>query len=124
MTGDRQEWRNRIEHELLDNILPFWINHTVDEVNGGFYGAVTNDLHVLNTEPRSAVLYARILWTFAAAYRLDHADRYLSMARCAYNYLTRSFVDHEYGGVYWLVARNAPRSATYRRHASRKAAAE
>lgn len=105
MTGDRQEWRNRIEHELLDNILPFWINHTVDEVNGGFYGAVTNDLQVLDTKPRSAVLYARILWTFAAAYRLDHADRYLSMARRAYDYLTRYFVDHGYGGVYWLVDR-------------------
>lgn len=103
MTGDRQEWRTRIERELLDNILPFWINHTVDEVNGGFFGAVTNDLQVLNTAPRSAVLYARILWTFAAAYRLDHADRYLSMARRAYDYLTRYFVDPNYGGVYWTV---------------------
>ena len=105
MTGDRQEWRSRIEHELSDNILPFWINHTVDEVNGGFYGAVTNDLQVLNMQPRSAVLYARILWTFATAYRRDHADRYLDMARRAYDYLTRYFVDREYGGVYWAVDR-------------------
>jgi mannobiose 2-epimerase len=105
MTSDRQKWRNRIEHELLDNILPFWINHTVDEVNGGFYGAVTNDLQVLNEQPRSAVLYARILWTFAAAYRMYHADRYLGMARRAYDYLTRCFIDHEYGGVYWMVDR-------------------
>ena len=103
MTGDRQEWRTRIERELLDNILPFWINHTVDEVNGGFFGAVTNDLLVRNTEPRSAVLYARILWTFAAAYHLDPADRYLDIARRAYDYLTRYFVDRNYGGVYWTV---------------------
>lgn len=26
--------------ELLENILPFWMEHDVDEENGGFYGVV------------------------------------------------------------------------------------
>jgi mannobiose 2-epimerase len=64
---------------------------------------VTNDLRILNDKPRSAVLYARILWTFAAAYRLYHTEAYLHMARRAYDYLTRCLIDHEYGGVYWAV---------------------
>ena len=29
--------------ELTNNILPWWIEHDVDEEHGGFYGAVTND---------------------------------------------------------------------------------
>lgn len=91
----------RIERELLDNILPFWIKHTVDRENGGFYGAVTNDLRVLNDVPRSLVLCARILWTFSAAYRAYPREEYLATARHAFQYLSTRFYDPQYGGFYW-----------------------
>ncbi|CAG0935788.1 N-acylglucosamine 2-epimerase [Thermoflexales bacterium] len=93
----------RIEHELQQHILPFWIEHTRDEVNGGFYGALSNDLRIDNTAPRSAVLCARILWTYSTAYRVYQDDRYLMMARRAYDYLTQKFWDQDYGGVYWTL---------------------
>ena len=57
------------KNELCGNILPFWMEKTIDKTNGGFYGALSNDLHVHNEVPRSAILCTRILWTFAAAYR-------------------------------------------------------
>jgi mannobiose 2-epimerase len=97
------ELRQRIETELRGNILPFWITHTPDEKNGGFYGALTNDLVVHNEVPRTAVLTARILWTYSTAYRLYHDECYLQMARRAYDYLTQKFWDHEFGGVYWTL---------------------
>ena len=56
-------WAQRFEHELRGNILPFWSTQTIDAENGGFYGALTNDLRIKNDAPRSAVLTARILWT-------------------------------------------------------------
>jgi mannose/cellobiose epimerase-like protein (N-acyl-D-glucosamine 2-epimerase family) len=59
-TAALPDWAQCIEQELVGNILPFWMRHTVDEVNGGFYGAVTPDLRILNHVPRSAVLYARM----------------------------------------------------------------
>jgi mannobiose 2-epimerase len=93
--------KGRIERELKGNILPFWIRHAVDEANGGFYGAVTNDLRVVNSVPRSAVLCSRILWTYAAAYRMFMDENYLRMARWAYDYLTQHFWDRNHGGVYW-----------------------
>src|SRR5450759_1494702 len=98
---EKLELKERIQKELTENILPFWIKYTVDPVNGGFYGALTNDLTVHNEEPRSAILCARILWTYAAAYRQLGNEEYLSMARQAYDYLTRVFFDKEYGGIYW-----------------------
>lgn len=97
--------RQRIAAELRGNILPFWIEHTLDEQHGGFYGALTNDLVVHNDAPRSAVLTARILWTYSTAYRVYHDDRYLAMARRAYDYLISNFWDHAYGGVYWTLDR-------------------
>jgi mannobiose 2-epimerase len=99
----KSDFKRQLEEELTGNILPFWMTHVVDKVNGGFYGAVTNDMQVLNEVPRSAVLCARILWTFAAAYRTLSEERYLSMTQWAYDYLSRVFWDQEYGGVYWSV---------------------
>ena len=98
-------WAQRIEAELRDNILPFWSEKTVDHKNGGFYGALTNDLRIDNTMPRSAVLTARILWTFSAAYRRYGDTIYVQTAQRAYAYIRRRFVDDTYGGVYWTVDR-------------------
>ena len=100
-----QDWAQRIRHELAGNILPFWIHHTVDEANGGFYGALTNDLQVRNDVPRSAVLCARMLWTFSTAYRVLGDADCLRVARHAYDYLTQRFWDSRYGGVYWALDR-------------------
>jgi mannobiose 2-epimerase len=102
-TLTESDFRQQLEEELTAHILPFWMTHAVDKANGGFYGAVTNDLQVHNKVPRSAILCARILWTFAKAYRTLGAERYLSMAQWAYEYLTRVFWDQECGGLYWQV---------------------
>lgn len=95
--------KERMEHELRSNILPFWINHTVDRQNGGFYGSVSNHLVIDNTAERSLVLCSRILWTYSAAYRFYRDPSYLEMARHAYKYLTEAFLDHQYGGMFWRV---------------------
>jgi mannobiose 2-epimerase len=100
---NKTDIRRQLEQELTGNILPFWMSHTVDKVNGGFYGALTNDLVIHNEVPRSAILCARILWTYATAYRKMGDKEYLTMARWAYDYLRRAFLDPEYGGVYWTV---------------------
>ncbi len=102
-TFEESALKGQIEEELKSHILPFWMNHVVDRVNGGFYGAVTNDLQVHNEVPRSAVLCARILWAYARAYRELGADQYLWMARWAYEYLSGVFWDRDYGGLYWQV---------------------
>jgi mannobiose 2-epimerase len=98
--------RNAMESELRENILPFWLNHTVDRENGGFYGAITNDLQIQNDVERSLVLCARILWTFSAAYRKYSDPSYLEMARHAYRYLTEKFLDRTHGGMFWWLDRS------------------
>ena len=100
---NKNDFRSQLKKELTGNILPFWMTYSVDKVNGGFYGALTNDLEIHNEVPRSAILCARILWTYATAYRKLGDAEYLTMARWAYDYLTRVFLDPEYGGLYWTV---------------------
>jgi cellobiose epimerase len=103
MTPDnRKAWAARIEKELFGNILPFWMRHTVDRENGGFYGTVNCDLQVEKESPRAAVINARILWTYSAAFRL-YGARYREMADWAYDYIVKKFWDSENGGVYWML---------------------
>jgi cellobiose epimerase len=94
------ELKQRMERELRENILPFWVKNVYDP-SGGFYGAVSNELVIDNSVPRSLVLCSRLLWTYSAAYRLYGEPDYLKMARHAYEYLNSAFLDPEYGGMYW-----------------------
>lgn len=58
ISTSKQDFKEKIEAEAQENILPFWIRHTQDKENGGFYGALTNDLQIHNEVPRSAILCA------------------------------------------------------------------
>ena len=99
--GVLQAYARRIEGELRENILPFWMRHVVDRVRGGFYGQISNDLTVDEDAPRGALLTSRILWTYAAAYRRYGDPAYREMAEWAYEDLIARFWDEEYSGLYW-----------------------
>jgi len=96
-----KQLRLEVAKELQENILSFWINRMQDDVNGGFYGTIDGDGVLIPDAPKGAVMHARILWTFSAAYRLLGKDEYLAMAVRAKDYLLKQFYDHQYGGIYW-----------------------
>lgn len=93
-------FRKEIEQELLENILPFWMEKTIDAQNGGFYGRISNHMQVYSQAPKGAILNSRILWTFSAAYRIWKDERYLAVAERAFEYLIKYFWDEEYDGLY------------------------
>ncbi len=97
------DYIGRIEGDLRGNILPFWIGHAVNP-KGGFLGSLTNDLRPDPSVERGALLTARILWTFSAAYREYRDPIYLQMAERAYADLMGAFHDAHHGGFWWSVA--------------------
>ena len=88
---------------LTDNILPYWINKRVDPNHGGFYGRITGEEVLKPEAEKGAILNARILWTFSAAYRILKREEYLEAATRAKRYLIEHFYDTEFGGIYWSV---------------------
>lgn len=97
MTTIKQEM-----HECLtNNILHFWLDRMVDNEQGGFYGRIDGNDHVVADAEKGAILNSRILWAFAAAYRVLGDHRYLDAALRAKEYILNHFIDKEYGGVYW-----------------------
>ena len=98
---DVDQMTKEMQDVLSENILHFWMTRMADEENGGFYGRIDGQ-GVLHPEAeKGAILNARILWSFSAAYRVLGNLDYLEMARRAYDYFIDHFIDHEYGGVYW-----------------------
>ena len=97
------ELRQRVEAELLSDILPFWLKYAIDEEYGGFRGQIANDLTINPHAAKGIILNARILWTFSKAFSTYGDPVYLDAARRAYEYLVRFFWDNEFGGVYWMV---------------------
>ena len=86
----------------LGNILYYWTQHTVDEIHGGFVGRITGGNQVDLGADKGAVLNARILWAFSAAFNAK-ATEDLSLADRAYHYIADHFIDKDFGGVYWSV---------------------
>lgn len=95
--------KNEVEDTLKNNILPYWINNMVDTKNGGFHGRITGEDKIKSDTPKGAVLNARILWTYSAAYRVFNDETYLQTAKRAKDYLLDYFYDDEHGGIYWLL---------------------
>ena len=93
--------RTEVEHELTTGILPFWMEKMADNVQGGFYGRIDGDDKLHADAPKGAILNARILWTFSAAYRLLRKPEYLETATRAKRYIINKFYDNDFGGVYW-----------------------
>ncbi len=96
------EYKTAMENELA-SILNFWMQYTIDEKNGGFTGQINFNNQVVETASKGAVLNARILWSFSAAYNLTGNKNYLQNAERAYQYICKYFIDKHYGGVYWTV---------------------
>ncbi|MBQ7513560.1 MAG: AGE family epimerase/isomerase [Prevotella sp.] len=113
-----QTLKREVQEVLTTNILPFWMNKMVDREHGGFYGRIDGSGVLHPDAEKGAILNARILWTFSAAYRIlsevrgersevrgekQEVNKYLEMATRAKDYFIEHFIDQEYGGVYWSV---------------------
>ena len=93
--------RNEVRQELTDDILPFWMEKMTDSGRGGFYGRIDGGDTLHADAPKGAILNARILWTFSAAYRILRRPEYLDTATRAKRYIIDRFYDNDFGGVYW-----------------------
>lgn len=104
MKFDLTQLKEEVRSELTQNILPFWMNHTIDSQNGGFIGRITGEGEARPEAAKGAILHARILWTFSAAYRLLKNPEYLQTANHAKEYLLTKFWDADNDGIYWQLA--------------------
>src|SRR5882757_8589672 len=90
--GQIDSYKIELNNELT-RILQYWLNNTLDEVNGGFYGRISNHNHVIADAPKGSVINARILWSFSSAYNFSPNPAHLETANRAYRYIIHHFID-------------------------------
>ncbi|MFW6205840.1 MAG: AGE family epimerase/isomerase [Gemmatimonadota bacterium] len=113
----------REAREELTRILAYWSDVAVDRERGGFHGYVGPDNTPDPDAPRGAILNARILWAFSAAYRAvgdlapGAVDRpgLRSLADRAADVVLDRFVDPDHGGVFWMTD-SSGRPVDHRKH--------
>ena len=99
----------QVHKELVENILPFWMEKMCTP-SGGLLGRISGDGQPDHSAPVGGIMTARVLWTFASAYRVLKDDGscspetlqgYLDMALRAKRLILDRFYDKEYGGTFW-----------------------
>lgn len=101
-----------VSDNLTKNLLPYWSEYMVDNVNGGFYGRISGTDQVFPDEDKGGILNARILWTYSAAYRVTKDTSYLRLAKRSKDYILDHFIDREFGGAYRSVKASGEASDT------------
>lgn len=88
--------------DLLEDILAWWVQETIDDDFGGFIGRIGGDGRKYRDAEKGVVLNTRILWTFSRAVNTGFKT-FTPIADRAYQYIFRYFSDEVYGGLYWML---------------------
>lgn len=100
--GYLADWQNRYRKELTENILPFWLEHGLDRVNGGVYTCVDRSGKLMDTT-KSVWFQGRCAYVYAMAYNnIERRPEYLEMSRSCLDFIERHCFDSD-GRMYFEV---------------------
>lgn len=101
MVNRKKRIKNGVKEILEKNISPFWLQYSVDRVNGGFYGLISDDNIAGESDDKGLVMTARMLWSFSALFGLYSSPQYKEMADHALDFLQNKLKDVQNGGYFW-----------------------
>jgi len=90
----------------LDEVISFWLEHSIDEEFGGFWTHLERDGNRFGDGRKFLVMQSRMIYSFTLAYRLSGEDEYLEVAENGANFLMQHFWDEKHGGWFWSVERS------------------
>jgi N-acylglucosamine 2-epimerase len=90
---------------LLDDVMPFWLRHSLDRECGGYFTCLGRDGSVYDTD-KFIWLQARQVWMFSALYnRLEKRDEWLDAAKLGAEFLRQHGTDGD-GNWYFSLTRD------------------
>jgi N-acylglucosamine 2-epimerase len=94
--------------ELVDNILPFWLNHSIDPKNGGYFTCLDRFGNVYDTD-KFVWLQGRQVWCYSYLYKhLEPNPEWLDMALSGADFLKRHGRDAAGNWYFSLTAEGKP----------------
>jgi N-acylglucosamine 2-epimerase len=107
---DIGKFRARYQTELFDSVIPFWIDHAIDEKYGGFFTSLDRDGSVYDTEKYMWMQW-RVVYSFATLVTNDklcqscpvgNKEKWLSIAKNGFEFLYQKGRD-QYGNYYFAL---------------------
>ena len=90
---------------LLNNVLPFWMEHAIDREIGGLYNFIDREGKVYGTN-KNVWFAGRTMYTYSLAYNeLDKNPEYLDVAANMYSFLPKCELD-ESGRLPFIASRD------------------
>ncbi|MGB7248425.1 MAG: AGE family epimerase/isomerase [Phormidesmis sp.] len=75
--------------KLLEDVIPFWENHSIDSQRGGYFTCLASDGSIYDTD-KFIWLQARQVWTFSMLYnQLEKRESWLTVAKGGADFLAR-----------------------------------
>ena len=92
------------KNTLLDNIIPFWSQHSIDWENGGYFTCLDRKGNIYDTD-KFIWLQNRQVWTYSMLYnRLEKRKEWLNIAQNGADFLAKYGRDTE-GNWYFALDR-------------------
>lgn len=101
---ERADYAREFKTQLVQKILPYWYETTVDKQYGGYRLSDDAQKPAAPATEKQLVTQARMVWGFSLAHRKGLSDgkcNYLQAAEQGYKFLLEHFLDTEYGGYFW-----------------------
>lgn len=96
------------KNELLQNVLPFWMAHSKDEINGGYFTCLDRDGSVYDTD-KFMWLQGRGVWCFSYMYNhVEPKQEWLDMALHGAGFMKKWGRDNEGAWYFSLTADGKP----------------
>lgn len=93
------------QHCLLDDIIPFWLTHSLDHEHGGFLHCLDRDGSVYNTD-KAIWIQCRAIWMFSKLYNtVEKRSGWLDAARLGYEFVRKFGFDSD-GRMFFFVTRD------------------
>ncbi len=91
-----------VQQHLLNELIPFWLTHGVDEEHGGFLTYLDERGRPTGETTKTLVCQTRMIYSAASAHRAGLGDgQFLRIARQGVDFLIKHFWDDEHTGWFW-----------------------
>lgn len=99
-----KQYADQYRSELFGNILPFWMNYSVDKIHGGYFTCLTRSGEVYDTD-KFMWLQGREIWLFSTLYNeVGKKEEWLNMALSGADFLEKFGRDQQ-GNWYFSLTR-------------------
>lgn len=101
-------YASQYKNELLNNIMPFWLQKSKDSVNGGYFTCLNRDGSIFDTD-KFMWLQGREVWCFSFMYNnVDKKQEWLNMALHGAGFMEKYGRDENGDWYFSLTAEGKP----------------